>query len=685
MKLPQLRFRLPMPSNEEGQSVVIVALFLFFIFMAFAALSIDGTIIYMHRRRLQNIADAATLAAAIELNQNSTEAQAYQAAMDSIASNEGLIEWYSTSNTPNPPATNVGSDQDLVVGIEITGQCDVRVALRWNDVGTYFAQFVGRGLLQVGARARAGCNRAGGLQPIAVKRFGDQFDWDLSPGLNTNNASIYCDSCDTQQAIQGPPPQGLGNGNDFLRPESSDIITEWPGWPDSTVLYESPTPHADLASGAPGREYFFLGGGVKPNVGATSYAGLINMDIRHISAPPVEYYNGIDAGTNSNTLKDLGEYYIRRGYCCDIPQPGDQVAVYNGNSTAFVAQAFQETYQVGDVVAVIVYNGTVFNTPNLAMVGNDPNYNNPATYPTTTTLASNAVTYTLDLEAELGFQSAPGGLTLGVEGLSGFADWSFSPTTSPVLGHSGITQRTIDFTAVPTVTTVGTTTQVITGTRMFYLSAIDDKMGGTDIRRYWAGIVSIGEDLGGGVYRQLPSVTGYPDPIILSIIKGDPATTIRLNLDAWGVTSNQSVTVTPGSLPTGFSWGNPGPPWTKTVQWDDHPGSGFNIKLNVADTAVSQPTPYAIPLTVSATGMTPQSFNLYVIVEDANTTVQDYVEILGYAALEVTGFYNSGNLIDPTDPTPPPANAVRGRIVSELWDDPSKMTYGMRARLIPWN
>lgn len=682
-----LRFlRLPLPANEKGQSVVIVALFMFFVFLAFAALSIDGTIIYLHRRELQNIADAAALAAAIELNQNKTETEAYQAAINSITSNEGRVEWYSTNASPNPPGTNIGAGKDLVLGIEISNRCDVRVALRWSDVGTYFAQFVGRGNLEVGAKARAGCNLAGGLQPIAVKRFGDQFDWDTSTGLNTNNATVYCDGCNTQHSIQGPPAQGKGNANDFLRPEAgdADVISEWPGWPDGSILYQSPSPHADLAGGTPGREFFFLGGGVDPNQGTASYAGLINLDIRHISAPPVEYYNGVTAGTNSNTLKDLGEYYIRRGYCCDIPAPGDQVSMYNGNSTAFAAQAFQETYAVGDVVAVIIYNGTVFNTPNLVITGNDPNYNSPPTYPTTTTLTSHAVTYTVELEAELGFQSAPGGLTMDVEGLSGLADWSFSPTASPVLGHSGINQRTIQMTVVPTVTTVGTTTQVLTGTWMFYISAIDDKLGGTDIRRYWPGIVSIGDEVD-GVQRQLPSVTGYPDPIFLSVIKGDPATTIRLNLDVWGVTADQNVTVSSGALPTGFEWANPQPPWTKTVDWDDHPGSGFNIKLRVNDTAVSQPTPYAIPLTVSAAGMTPQTFNIYVIVEDANTTIKDYVEILGYAALEITGYYNSSNLIDPTDPSPPPANAVRGRIVSEMWDHPSKMTYGLRARLVPWD
>ncbi len=87
-----------------------------------------------------------------------------------------------------------------------------------------------------------------------------------------------------------------------------------------------------------------------------------------------------------------------------------------------------------------------------------------------------------------------------------------------------------------------------------------------------------------------------------------------------------------------------------------------------------------IPLTVSATGMNPQTCTLYVLVEEAGSVVKEYVEILGYAALQITGYYNNENPVNGQ-----PANAVRGRIVSKLWDDPSELFYGLRARLIPWD
>jgi hypothetical protein len=671
------RIRMRFRPNEQGQSIVILALFFLFAFLVFAALSVDGTMIYLRRRQLQNMADSAVLAAAEQLSKSKDEAVAYQKAMDSIEENKGRVEWYSTSDPPDPPNTNVGSGLDLSMGIQITNACDVRVALLWSDMGTYFTQFFGRETLQVGARAHASCSKVGGLQPIAVKRFGDERDWNINL-TNVNDATVYCDECSTQQSLD---EQGLQNATDFLQPEDSDEIAQWPGFPDHTeLMYDAPDPFANLAEGAPGREYFILGSGVTPNVGTTSYAGLVNLDIRNVSSSPL-YYNRVDAGTQSNVLKDLGEYYIRRGYCCDIPSPGDQVAIYNGGSTAFAAQAFQDTYRVGDVVAVIVYNGHVFSSPSLAMTGS-PDYQ--ATHPTTQTVTSNVLTYSIHLLAENGFQSAVGGLTMNLEGLDDFAEWSFFPTSSPVLGRNGIDDLTITLLVTPTVTSVEPT-HVVTGTRTFYVSAIDNKLGGTQIRRYWAGVATIGDEVN-YVQRDLPAVTctptnsdqNYP---FLTVVKGQQAR-YEIQLDLWGVASEQDVIVSAGSLETGFEWVT-APDWTRRPDPSKHPGAKLRINLKVNDDANAGQL-YTIPLTVSATGMDSQPCDLYVIVEDAQTTVKEYVEILGYAALEVMGYYNSTNLIDPDDPNSSPANAVRGRIVSELMTDPSQLQYGSRARLIPW-
>jgi hypothetical protein len=144
-----------------------------------------------------------------------------------------------------------------------------------------------------------------------------------------------------------------------------------------------------------------------------------------------------------------------------------------------------------------------------------------------------------------------------------------------------------------------------------------------------------------------------------------------VDLNLWGGASTPqsvNVTYTGGSLPTGYSWVSP-PPWSVTFANPSQTKS-FNLNIKVNDTAAlsTEVLPF---LVTAANGMT-QTFNLYVeVVAPQTTTVDDYVKILGYAALEVTDY--------------PAVNSVRGRIVSELWGDPSDLTIGLRARLIPWN
>ena len=69
-----MKFRMHFRPKEEGQSIIIVALFFFFAFLVFAALSVDGSIIYLRRRQLQNMADAAALTAAEYLSKDKDEA-----------------------------------------------------------------------------------------------------------------------------------------------------------------------------------------------------------------------------------------------------------------------------------------------------------------------------------------------------------------------------------------------------------------------------------------------------------------------------------------------------------------------------------------------------------------------------------------------------------------------------------
>ena len=74
---------------------------------------------------------------------------------------------------------------------------------------------------------------------------------------------------------------------------------------------------------------------------------------------------------------------------------------------------------------------------------------------------------------------------------------------------------------------------------------------------------------------------------------------------------------------------------------------------------------------VSSPGMETQTFNLYIDVVPPKTTIaENYLQVLGYAAVEITDYPN--------------VNAVEGMVVSELFTNPSDLNIGTRPRLIPW-
>jgi len=58
--------------SESGQAALLVALLLFFAFLALAALAIDGAMTYSVRRDTQNVADSAALAGCRVLASNDT-------------------------------------------------------------------------------------------------------------------------------------------------------------------------------------------------------------------------------------------------------------------------------------------------------------------------------------------------------------------------------------------------------------------------------------------------------------------------------------------------------------------------------------------------------------------------------------------------------------------------------------
>src|SRR5512144_438557 len=93
----------PESVTESGQAAALMALLLFFVFLALASLAIDGGITYLARRDLQNVADAAALSACRALANGGTDAQAVSAAEGAVQANLGSWTTFAGSN---PPSTN---------------------------------------------------------------------------------------------------------------------------------------------------------------------------------------------------------------------------------------------------------------------------------------------------------------------------------------------------------------------------------------------------------------------------------------------------------------------------------------------------------------------------------------------------------------------------------------------------
>ncbi len=141
--------------NESGQVLPFVAMLLI-VLLAMLALVLDGGNLYMHRRSMQNAADAGALAGARVFCLDGTEAEAEAAAQQYTVQRNG--------------AESAVIDADLANRI-------VEVVAR-KDVAMTFARVIGIHEVPVAAEAAAKCVPAAkvfGVQPIAIKDFDYQY------------------------------------------------------------------------------------------------------------------------------------------------------------------------------------------------------------------------------------------------------------------------------------------------------------------------------------------------------------------------------------------------------------------------------------------------------------------------------------------------------------------------------
>lgn len=364
---------------ETGQAAALMALLLFFVFLALAALAIDGGITYLARRDLQNVADAAALSACRALADGGTNTDAVTAAKNTIQINLGS---WSTFAGSNPPSTNSGAGTGLLQGIE-AGYPNVRVALL-RQVPTVLTQFLGRTWNTIDAKAHCDSVAGGGLLPIAVQRYDGGTGGSMRDYIANKGAS------------GGPPKKPTV-------PYPTDSVTTTV--PGHYGPFQVPVPLSQytatdgaLTDSNTGVQVALLGNAAATNNPPNSMSGLVMLDIRNVgSGNALEYYNGVDGQANSN--KDVTRNWIyQRGYPGPYPDPGTEIAILDGVSANFGPQAISTAgYQVGDVLPAIIYDGYVWTTPDYAVtltpVAGNPNGITTG-YPSS---AATAVTYTLSV------------------------------------------------------------------------------------------------------------------------------------------------------------------------------------------------------------------------------------------------------------------------------------------------
>jgi hypothetical protein len=329
------------PSEPRGQVLVMFAI-LVVILLAFAAITIDIGRQVAERRHVQTAADAGALAACRALIGGESDATAATTAQQVALANLENSPAAASAMIDSPPTYDDedgsgGLDADeLTSGIVVAGST-VRVAI-FSSVQTTFARVVGIGALETGARARCDLQGAPAV-PIVARRYAN-------------------------------PP---GPGNDFVDHVATEA-TSGSGQVDglSPRGYDVRLPASEAA---PGPEFSIYGNESKSHNDA-SFRGFVALDVRDFEGTDTRlYYNGVTSTMAENILKDKEGEYLVSGYpgpafpAVSAPPNGDtQVAVLTGNSTSFVVSQFDDSFRVGDRLLLGVYDGTVLQIPDFALI-----------------------------------------------------------------------------------------------------------------------------------------------------------------------------------------------------------------------------------------------------------------------------------------------------------------------------
>lgn len=712
----------------RGQALPMMALFGVLIF-GLVGFAIDGGLLYMQRRVMQNTADSACLAAAnrIALKQDST---AVTAAQDIIKKNLG--DPTPGTNAVNAPGTLAypaigsvynntslspsGGGVNLTHGIQVSGS-DVRVALR-SPANTFFMRVLGISQYTVAARTHCNSVGGGGGTPFAVARW---------RGFKNSSSDDPISGLTTAKSLPQPIKQGSHTDmyvRDLLAQSGSSHITEWPGWCTGTgcvyqgdplsgnwcCLYSNATTPATFAN--PGFETIIAGVGAKPNVGSPAFSGPIVLDMRNMTGSPTYYYP-FDATTSLQQYKYLISKYILGDYTGPVVQPGDQVAYYNGISAGLIYDALSARYKIGDIITTIVYNGTIYGDPGASLTlapdkQNRTNRNETATnrarcnidnsaymYGESFASSLNPAQYDLTLSASnlynmRSFLSSPASDFANAKGTwasggwSGFDSNGIGPKTSA--NSSSFTFKFEQGSSGSTCTTTGSTPTTYTlpdyqrGARTIYLESED---AGTHYRRGYYVFAALDPDstdfypyfAGEIIYTPMQRGEDSSIDFLIENVQndGDPGTEIAIDPTSSGVISFDwcsyvsSVGGTPSCSESTTNGGTNSGGVTATVIKPQSNKNKYSLNIDVSDTATENKE-YYLRINVTNGGVTRWAWYYINVIPAISNSIKNYVYVLGYAEFKITDIAN---------------NYVKGQAVSGLLK-PSELKTGFQPRLLPW-
>lgn len=656
-------------TEPRGQVLVILAIVIV-VLLGFAGVAIDIGRQNAEQRHAQTAADAAALAACRELISGGTDADAYTAAQQVAMANLAGSPADATATIDAPPtyrdedgSASIEADE-LVSGIVVTGTT-VRVAIT-STVETALARVVGVPTLEATARAR--CDLQGGPEvPLVVRRYSN-------------------------------PPGPGGGFVDHL----ATAATSSTGAADLVDPrgYGGRVPASELA---PGPTFDIYGPGSKA-VNDSSFRGFVALDVRNFETVSSRvYYNGVTPGTNPNTLKDMqGEYFVS-GYPgpafpeVSVPPTGDtQVAALSGGSTSFVVHQFDDSYAVGDRVLLAVYDGTVMEIPDFAIVP-------PVeiSLPSTTTAPVNGPNIRVSRNSE--FSST---VTLSMSGDAGAAalgtpEYDILPVpsvTPPAAGDMSAPTWTPN---VFTPSTGSGTNVTMTGIRTqdippgIYTVWIEGESGNPYFQQRRVPVpVRVQTDANGdGDYTDAGdarvtrdfsldlSVLDGSTPILGGTISlplavstgsgtsawnGGSGTATSVSL-SWDPTSLTTCSLAPASLAAGSIGISPSSVMPST-------GSGTPSTLTITTTGMSQGC-YMFTLRGTGTNADGQPVTHLETVRftvAATTSGGEYVDIIGFAVFEIDAIGS---------------NDIQGHAVSPIYASPHDpgLRRAQRARLVPWS